>query len=173
MQPVFSSLLCFSIAILLGITCNLCPEPIANILRSVISSTLLFYFLSFFFKPYKVKNRIIFLSIAFYSVCAALVTAFSLGQTFNSTFATSFFLIIFPFFILLFLVSILLILVISIFKIRDIISKIILGSEGVLLLSWGVLLIIQGHNIQNTLDIFAISFSILLAVISLSVKYVH
>ncbi len=63
------------------------------------------------------------------------------------------------------------ILAISIFQTRNEISRIIFMTEILFLLSWGALLISQGHNIQNTLNIFAISFSVLLAAISFSVKY--
>ena len=171
METVFFPLLCFSIIIPLWIICGLFSECIANILCSLISLTLLISLILFFFKTDKLKRGTVSLIFIFYCVCTALFTTFFLVQTFSSMFLMSFLLIICPVFFILFLVSILMILAISIFQTRNEISRIIFVTEILLLLSWGVLLITQRHNIQNTLNIFAISFSVLLAAISFSMKY--
>ena len=171
MKTVFYPLLCFSIIIPLSIICGSFPECIANILRSLISLIILISLILFFFKTDELKRGVVFLNFIFYCICTALFTIFFLAQAFRSMFLISFLLIICSVFFLLFLVSILIILAISIFQTRNEISRIIFVTEILLLLSWGALLISQGHNIQNTLNIFAISFSVLLAAISFSVKY--
>ena len=172
METVFYPLLCLSIIIPLGLICGgLFPECIANILCSFISLIFLISLILFFFKTDKLKRGIVSLNFIFYCVCMALFVTFFGGQIFSPVFLMSFLLIICPVFLILFLASLFIILAISIFQTRKEIGRIVLGTEILLLLFWVALLISQGHNIQNTLHVFAISFSALLAVISFSVKY--
>ena len=169
MKELFSPLVCFSVTIPSLMICGLFPDCIANILRSLLSLVILVCLILFSFKT--LKKGIVSLNLFFYGISTAFATIFFLVQTLNSTYLESLLLIICPFFILFFIVSILVILVIAIFQTSNIISKILFASEFLLTLFWVAALIKQGHNIQNTLNIFLISFSILLAMISFSVKY--
>lgn len=171
MKALHFPLSCFSIAIPIVMICGLLPECIANILRGLIFLVILACLVLFFFKIDKSKNRVVSLNFIFYGICTAFTATFFLAQIFNSTFLMSIILIFCPFLFLLFLVSILIVLVIEIFQSYNIISKSLFASEFLLTLIWVTFMINQGHNIQNTLNIFAISFSILLAMISCSVKY--
>ena len=171
MKALYFPLSCFSIAIPIVMICGLLPEYIANILRGLISLVILACLVLFFFKTDKPKNRVVSLNFIFYGICTSFTATFFLAQIFNPAFLMSLLLIFCPFLFLLFLVSILSVLVIEMFQSYNIISKSLFASEFLLTLVWVTFLINQGHNIQNTLNIFAISFSVLLAMISFSVKY--
>ena len=173
MRTLFFPLICFSVIIPLGIIFSSFSEYMTNIFRSLTSLMILISLILFFFKTNNLKRGIVPLMFMFYIVCFALVTIFFVEQMFGFMFFTPFLLMICPVFFFLFLASILIILTNSIFQTHNIFSRIIFMIEFLLLLFWGGLLITQGHNIQNSLNIFVISFSVLLAAISFSVKYAH
>lgn len=173
MRTLFFPLICFSVIIPLGIIFSSFSEYMTNIFRSLTSLMILISLILFFFKTNNLKRGIVPLIFMFYIVCFALVTIFFVAQMFGFMFFTTFLLMICPVFFFLLLASMLIILTNSIFQTHNIFSRIIFVIEFLLLLFWGGLLITQGHNIQNSLNIFAISFSVLLAAISFSVKYAH